>query len=425
LARQINVLAKLIVEYWYDRLDQAVPPGRANGRERELRISGIDLVLVRLPMRRPHRWASLTSSLGSYLLVNVKTDAGISGWGEATALAQWGGDHGRYYGETPATVTHVITDLLWPVLSGEYVSPHLVLFERMDRAVRGHPYAKSAVHAAVLDVVAQSAGIPVYDLLGGRRRDRIPIAHSIGLMPLEQAVDEAHAAVAEGIRTIKLKVGEDLNRDIELIRRIGEVIDSNAEIVVDANQGWGPIAVAQRMIARLRGVNLRYLEQPLAGIDAMAQLARRVELPLMVDESMWTPQDMAEVARRRAASLASVYAAKAGGLSRAMQIDAVAYAHGIATNVNGSGETGVGTLANLHLAAAMASLGEACVLPVSGLEGNRTTEVAGAIYTDDLLAEPLDLRDGSVQVPSGPGWGIAVDETKIERYMVHRDSIGV
>ena len=389
-----------------------------------MNITTVECHLVTLPLRRPHRWSGLTESLGSYVLVSIETESELRGWGEATVLPQWGGDFGRYYGETPSTVMHVINDLFWPVLAHQDPHDHHFLYAEMDKLVRGHHYAKLAIDAALLDLVAQRAGIPVYELLGGRRRSEVPMAHSIGLMPAREAVEEARAVVAEGMRMIKLKVGEDLERDLEVIRKVHDAVGGEAEIAIDANQAWSPVSVAQRVISRLPDVRLRYIEQPVAGMAAMAELATRTDIPLMADESVWTAHDMAELARYGSIPLASIYTTKAGGLHRAMQADAVACANGIATNVNGSDETGVGTLANIHLACAMASLGEGCVLPVPGLEGNRSTQVACASYTDDVLAEPLDFNEGCVPVPSGPGWGIEVDIEKVRHYTIKRTSAG-
>jgi L-alanine-DL-glutamate epimerase-like enolase superfamily enzyme len=103
-----------------------------------------------------------------------------------------------------------------------------------------------------------------------------------------------------------------------------------------------------------------------------------------------------------------------------MQADAVALAGSLGTNVNGSGETGVGNLGNLHLAAAMASLTEACVFPVSGPAEDRPTRVVQALYLDDVLVEPFRYADGAVAVPTGPGWGIEIDQEKVEHYTVER-----
>jgi muconate cycloisomerase len=321
-----------------------------------MRVTGIECRLVRLPTRRPHRWASLTTAIGSYVLVRLRTDDGIDGWGEATALAQWGGDHGRYYGETPGTVVHVIEDLFAEFLFGADPTDRQTLYEKMDAAIRGHPYAKTAVEAALLDISATRAGLPVYELLGGRRRAWVPLAHSLGLLPLEQVLDEVDQAVAEGARTIKLKVGEDAARDVRTVLAVRERIGPELQLTVDANQGWRTPAEAVRIIQAMEPAQLRFVEQPVPGIQAMAEVAARVGVPLMADESVWTAHDVVEVARAGAALLVSIYTSKAGGLQRAMQADAVALACGLGTNVNGSGETGIGNLGNLHLAAALASL---------------------------------------------------------------------
>lgn len=388
-----------------------------------MNIVGIDCHNVSLPLLRPHRWAGLTATLGSYVLVNVKTDDGLSGWGEATVHPQWGGDLGRYDGDTPTSAMHLVNDVLWPVLAGADPRRNQFVYAEMERALRGHPYVKLALDAAILDLLAQSAGIPVYVLLGGQRRTVIPITHVIGLMPVDEVVAEAQAVATEGVSPIKLKVGEDRDRDLDVVRKVHRAVGGDVEIAIDANQGWATVATAERMISHLSSIDLRYIEQPVAGIAAMAQLAARVDVPLMADESVWTAHDMAEFARLGAPMMASIYTTKAGGLLRAMQVDAVAHAHGLATTVNAYEQTGIGALATLHLACAMASLGEACMIPVSGPQGNRPTSVAGVTYSDDVLADSLTFHDGCVLVPDAPGWGVAVDVDKVEHYTVNRTSV--
>jgi muconate cycloisomerase len=138
----------------------------------------------------------------------------------------------------------------------------------------------------------------------------------------------------------------------------------------------------------------------------------------MADESMWTAFDMAEIARRGILQRASIYTSKAGGPIGALAADAVATAFGIGTNVNGSGETGVGNLANLHLAATMTSLSEACLMPLSTVAEDPRTAVAGRMFLDDVLVESMNYVNGEIVVPEGPGWGIDVDPDKIEKYAV-------
>jgi muconate cycloisomerase len=389
-----------------------------------MKVTRVECRLVKLPLRRQHRWTGLTAEIGSFVLVRLRTDEGIDGWGEATVLGQWGGDYGRYYGETPDTVIHVVRDVFSPFLLGSDPFDVYAVYQAMERAIRGHPYAKTAIEEALLDAKAKSLDIPVYELLGGRRRDRIAICHSIGLMPTDLAIEEAAELVEEGVRTIKVKVGEDADRDIATVMGVRKVIGDGVQLTVDANQGWGTVAEAERMIRALEPAQLRFVEQPVPGIRQMAALAERVSVPLMADESLWTPQDMAEIATTRAAAIGSIYTTKAGGLHRAMQIDAIAWAFDIATNVNGSGELGVGNLANVHLAAALESRQESCTFPVTGLAERRATRVVGAEYTDDILVEPFGFSDGSVEVPAGPGWGIPVDEEKIGRFTVDEVLVG-
>ncbi len=136
----------------------------------------------------------------------------------------------------------------------------------------------------------------------------------------------------------------------------------------------------------------------------------------MADESAWTKHDVIEIAERRAADIVSIYTTKPGGLYRAMEVAAVASAAGLMCNVNGSVETGVGNLANIHLAAAAENVTLSCVVPVSTPAEAQSGQVAGIYYTDDLIAEPFHFNDGAVAVPDGPGMGIDVDEAKIARY---------
>lgn len=384
-----------------------------------VRLDRMVLHVVSLPRRRDHTWAKLQGSIGTYLLVELTSADGLSGWGEATVLGSWGGDHGRYYGETLSTARHVLADLIAPRVLGHTFTSREEVLALASGAVAGHPYAKTAFECAVLDLWGRTLGVPVHELIGGRRRDRIRLTHSLGLMDPEVAVAEARDAVAEGISTIKVKVGVEPERDVALVHDLHDALGSGVDLVLDANQGWRTAAVAERVLRRMADVPVHYVEQPVEGLAQMVQLAPRIPFPLMADESMWNSYDMADLARTGVVPYASIYTSKAGGVGGAMVADAVASAFGIGTNVNGSGETGIGNLANVHLAAAMRSLTECSALPASAPADLATTKVAGRFYTDDVIAEPLRIVDGCLVVPDGPGWGIDVDP---DRLAAHRTS---
>lgn len=378
-------------------------------------IAAIETIYVVLPTRREHKWTGLIEHIGGYLLVRVEGDDGADDWGEAPALKDWGGDHGRYYGETPGTVKHVIERYLAPAVAGADAANIVDLHARMNAVIKGHPYAKAAVEMATYDLAGRALGVPVLQMLGGKAREAIPVTHSIGLLDIDQAVAECRQAADEGIRTIKLKVGVEPERDVEIVKQVRNAVGDGVDLCVDANNGYRSPGEAIQIIRRMELYRLKYVEQPVEGIAQFAKVAAAIDAPVMADESAWTKHDIIEIAERRAADIVSVYTTKPGGLYRAMEVAAVASAAGLRCNVNGLVETGVGNLANIHLAA-VENVTLSCVVPVSTPAEAQTGQVAGIYYTDDLIAEPFHFADGAVTVPDGPGMGIAVDEAKIARY---------
>ncbi|HTM11252.1 MAG TPA: enolase C-terminal domain-like protein [Verrucomicrobiae bacterium] len=382
-----------------------------------MKITAVETIPIRLPTRRVHQWSSLTTPIGVYVIVKISTDDGIAGYGESPALKDWGGDYMKYYGETPETTVHIVNDILAPAIAGHDPCAIGLLHGIMDKAVKGYPYAKAAVDMALYDLAGKALGVPAYRLLGGCYRRRIPVAHSIGLMEIDKAVEEALQVKSEGIKTVKLKGGQQPRRDVELVRRIREAIGPDVEITVDANQGYDSPKTAIATIRAMADHRIQFMEQPVEGIDAMAEVAASVDTPIMADESAWTPQDVRELAQKKAADIISLYTTKPGGLYKAKIVAAVAEAAGLRCNVNGSVETGVGNAANLHLAASTAVASLACVVPVSTPAG-KAKGIAGIYYSDDLIVEPFEYEDGHVLVSDKPGLGIEVDQSKLKHYRI-------
>ena len=201
-------------------------------------IRAIETIHVALPNRRSHKFAGQTEDIGGYIITRMEGDDGHVGWGEAPVLKDWGGDHGRYFGETPTTTKLMINQYLAPAVIGVEADNFVELHARMDRMIKGYPYAKAAVELAAYDLAGRARGVPVYKLLGGRVRTRIPIAHSIGLIPIDQGVAEVKQVIGEGVRTIKLKIGVDPARDIELVKRVRAAVGPDINICADANCGY-------------------------------------------------------------------------------------------------------------------------------------------------------------------------------------------
>jgi muconate cycloisomerase len=384
-----------------------------------VKITGCEVFLVAVPSRREHTWASkMETPIGHHAVVRLDTDDGISGWGEAPAIATWGGSHMRYYGETPETVKHIVESYLLPAVRDVDPAEIAIVHARMDQVVKGHPYAKAAIDIACHDSAGKALGVPVWKLLGGRYRDSIEVTHSLGIMDVDRCVDEANQAVEEGIRTIKCKTGLDPARDVELVRRVRKKVGDAVKIRVDGNEGYRTVHQAVETTRRQEEYGLLLCEQPVAGAEALAAVAAQIQSPVMADESAWTMHDILELHELDAAACFSCYVTKPGGLYRARQQAELAAALGFVCDIGGSIELGIGNAANLHLGAALAAAELPSVCPVTKPAGAIGPEIAGVYYTDDIVAQPFRFEDGYVLCPDGPGLGVEVDTEKLTRYAV-------
>ncbi len=381
-------------------------------------IKSVETLVVQLPTRRVHKWTGLTEPIGRYVLVKITDTDGRTGWGAAPALKDWGGEFGRYFGESALIVSAIVDKYLAPSVLGIEVGNIAELHARMDAVIRGYPYAKAAVEFAAYDLAGRWLNVPVYTLLGGKSRSHIPVTHSIGLISIDEAREEAAKLVSEGIKTIKIKIGTEPLRDVAMVKAVREVVGDRAEICVDANEGYATPGQAVQLIRQMEVCGLKYVEQPVMGIERISEVARKIDAPVMADESAWNAHDAIQIIQQGGVQIVSIYTTKAGGLYKAMEVGAICRAAGLICNVNGSIETGIGNLANVQLAAACPAVTLPCVIPVSTPAEAQHGQIGGIYYQDDLLAEPLVIADGAIVVPVGPGMGIEPDLRKIEKYRV-------
>ena len=384
-----------------------------------MKITNLEMIVFQLPGRSSYTWRSLRIPIGRYVILKIETDEGITGLGEAPAILSWGGEHGRYFGEDPEIVCHVVDAYLAPILKGADPFSVKTILARMDEDVRGFPYTKAMVESALLDVVGRALNVPVYQLLGGAVRKEIPVCHSVGVATPEEAAKEATQVLEDGIRSMQIKVPGEPKRDLEIVKAIRRAVGEDATIYPDINRGYKDTRTAINSVKAMHAeAGIAAVEQPVEGIDAMARVSREVDIPVIVDEGCWTPQDTIEIVKRDSADIISIYFTKSGGLIRSMQIGAIAQAAGLPVNVNGSLEGGVGNAANLHLAAALEGTVLPGVVTVNTLAGKEQTKVGGVFYTDDIITEPFEYADGHLKVPDGPGLGIEIDPKKLDKYRV-------
>lgn len=381
-----------------------------------MKITAIHAFPFRLPPRREFKWAGMVADLGGFVAVRIETEGGVIGYGEATPLPDWGGDWGRHSGETQQTVTHIINTVLAPVLIGLDATAITAAHQAMNRVAVGNVYAKCAVDIALHDAWGKILGQPIYKLLGGAVRDRVPVTHMIGLMNETDALDEGLRAAADGIRGLQIKGGVDLERDLRLTAALRRELDDAFTLRLDANQGYGHGKSARETVRRLAGAGIDLVEQPTTGLTYMAEVTAGAPVPIIADESCWDIHDALEVTERRAADCLSVYLAKAGGIARASRVAHVAAARLMACDVNGSIESAIGTAANVHFALAHEAVSLGSVIAVSAPAGTHPWAIAGRYYEDDICAEPMAVADGALLPLDGPGLGITIDEAKLDRY---------
>lgn len=382
-----------------------------------MKITSIEAIPFNLPPRRDFKWAGLAGSLGRFVLIRVRTDQGLVGYGEATPQPDWGGDYGRRNGETQLSVVNTVKEALAPALFGCDPLDVIAASQRMDAAIKGNAYAKCAVDMALHDIAGKAAGLPLYKMLGGAVREDVPVAHMVGLMPEADALEEAAGAVADGIGAFQIKGGVDPERDIRLIAALRKQLGDGIKLRLDANQGYRHVKTAVRVVEALHDSGLNFIEQPVEGLGNMAEVTRQVHVPVIADESCWNAADALDLVAARAADCISIYLAKAGGFVGARRVAAIADAAGLRCDVNGSIESAIGNAANVHFALAMPCVTLPAVIPVSAPAGQNPCGIGGHYFEDDVITEAFPFAKGSLLPLDMPGLGLEIDEAKLKRYL--------
>jgi muconate cycloisomerase len=371
-----------------------------------MKIRAIETIPVRVPIRPEF---VIRGSLGihaesPFVILRVHTDAGITGLGEVSCTPVWSG-------EDSVTAVHIIRDFLEPAIVGEEARDIERLTAKMGRAVAGHPFTKSGIEIALWDILGKSCGLPVYRLLGGAVRETIPIKMSVSGVGPERAAEIARWAMAKSLKALKVKVGIEPESDIKRVAAVRAAIGPSVRLGIDANGGWSTRAAIRTIRRMVDESNIYFAEQPVAPLDLqwLVDVRRSVPVPVMADESCYTLQDAMALARAGAADVLSTYVGKGGGIGPARKIAAVAEAAGLTCTVGSNLELGVASAAMAHLAAATTGIGaEEFPCDILGPLG----------YEHDLLATPIEFRDGAVRVPDGPGLGVTLDEGMLARFRV-------
>lgn len=384
------------------------------------RLAEIMTVICTMPKRRDWTQHGMAKTLEHRVLLRLRTGDGTEGWGEATALAQWGGMEGRYFGETATTVLHAIHDLFATTLFEADLRAPRVVMEQLDILLVGHPYAKATIEMALQDIRGKRCGEPLYRLLGGPYRNGIRIGHMLGIMEIDDALQEADRSIdTDGITAFQIKGGTDPARDVELITRLRKALPDRIFLRLDANKGYGKIPKElAATVKRLEAAGVNAIEQPAASVAGLRACREAVAIPIIADEACWTAHDVLELWGHGAVDAVSVYVAKAGGMERATETARTAALVGFRCDINGSLETGIGNAASMHVAMAAETLTLPSIIPIPSTAQRHLTKYAGRYWEDDVVEGGYSYRDGSLYISDSPGLGITVDEKKVAKYAV-------
>jgi o-succinylbenzoate synthase len=348
-----------------------------------MKITGIELCRVAMPLVAPFRTSFGTETARDILLVRVVTTDG-EGWGECVAM-----NDPLYSPEYVDGAADVLTRFLVPAVTA-LEDPDASAVNLALSRFKGHPMAKAALETAVLDAELRAYGQPLARYLGATRTS-VECGVSVGIHnSIAELLDTVAGYLAEGYLRIKLKI--EPGWDIEPVRavreRFGDVL-----LQVDANTAY-TLADA-RHLAGLDPFGLLLIEQPLDEDDlhGHAELARILDTPVCLDESITSARAAAAAITMGACQIVNVKPGRVGGYLEARRVHDVCAAHGVPVWCGGMLETGLGRAANLALAA----------LPGFVFPGDTS---ASARYYHQDITEPFVLADGHLPVPDGPGTGV-------------------
>ena len=333
------------------------------------------------------------------MLVRLETDEGVTGWGELLVTLK----------SVEATAA-IIRDVVAPDLVGRDVweiEPFTTSFY--------HPYVRipavvGGVEMAMWDALGKHLDAPIHRLLGEKIEDRVDLAYCVGILGPEDSRVHARRALEMGFEVVKTKAGNEWKEDVARIAAMDDEAGGRLEFRVDPNQAFS-VGDAVRFCAALEdeGIYLQYLEQPVRteSVGAMKRLRQRTRTPIAANEDAYFAGNLYGLLREDAIDAAVADLIPAGGILAMKRLAGVAAEAGAAVSHHNGFDLGIKQAAVLHAV----STTESITLP---------PDTVYYAWEDDVLATPLDIVDGAIEVPDGPGLGVTVDEEKVKRYRIDR-----
>jgi muconate cycloisomerase len=369
----------------------------------KMKITRLEAIPVRVPLKtdRIAITAHGRHAVSEYVILKMHTDEGLIGLGEATVQALWSG-------ETAQTCVGLLQNQITEIVVGKDPNDIQKIMADLNHHVKFNPFTKACIEMALWDILGKARNLPLYELLGGKCHDKIPMKMMIGGFDPKQAAKLAETFLEWGVGCLKVKVGLVPKEDLERVEAVRAVAGMELPMTIDSNCGWSA-PVARKILPQFERFQLILIEQPTRSGDwaTMSELRRISPAPLMADENVWTLVEAYQAAAHQAVDIISVYPGKNGGIMNAKKIAHVAHSADMGCHIGSNLELGIASAAMLHLAASTPEI-ESHKYPA---------DILGPCYHEtDLLAEPLQIGPKFAVVPDKPGLGVELDDQLLKRY---------
>jgi L-alanine-DL-glutamate epimerase-like enolase superfamily enzyme len=308
-----------------------------------MKITKIEFFRLDMPLSVPYTIAYETISQTTNIVLRLSTDKGITGWGCAAPDLE-------VTGETPEDVVRYITTVVMDLLRDQSPFQIARIIYLLNQLI---PHARSTmamVDMALYDILARRARVPLYQLLGGYK-NKIATSITIGILPLQDTLEQADSFFKMGFTILKVKGGRDLNEDVEKLLKLREKYGQDFVLRFDANQGYTS-QQAIDFVNQTRKANIEILEQPTCQSkdEMLGLVSQKVNIPVMADESIKSLADAFRLARNDLTDMVNIKIMKVGGIQEAMHINSVAKAAGLEVMTGCIDECSLGISAGLHFA---------------------------------------------------------------------------
>lgn len=352
-----------------------------------MKITEIRIGKISVPLRVPFKTALRSVSSVEDLVVEIHTDDGRVGFGEAPPT-------GAITGDTTGAIIGALRDHIIKTLVGRDVAEFEDRMRELQGCVVKNTSAKAAADMALWDLYGQLWNIPVYKMLGGARK-QIETDITISVNDPEEMVRDTENALSRGYRILKIKVGKDADMDFRRLTAVRKAAP-DATIRIDANQGWTP-KEAVRLLNRMQetGLQIELVEQPVKAHDfaGLKYVTERSYVPVLADESVFSPEDAMTILQMGAADLINIKLMKTGGLWNALKIASAAEVFGVECMLGCMLEAKIAVNAAVHLACAKK------VITRVDLDGP-------VLCTEDPILGGAVFNERQITVSDAPGLGI-------------------